>query len=76
MYSAGHVQALAMPAAKCNLCMSVCVPGPGTDTRCMLDMVQAKGQGYAMSKQSELEVMQQVAASTGLCTPYIPMVVR
>ena len=31
----------------------------------MLRMVQAKGAGYAMSKQQELETMQHVAHSTG-----------
>ncbi len=35
----------------------------------MLRMVQAKGAGYAMSKQQELETMQHVAHSTGL--PYL-----
>lgn len=35
----------------------------------MLRMVQAKGAGYAMSKQQELETMQQVAQSTGVHQP-------
>jgi len=37
----------------------------GVDTKAMLRMVQAKGAGYAMSKQQELETMQHVAHSTG-----------
>ncbi|KAL0039953.1 hypothetical protein WJX77_012639 [Trebouxia sp. C0004] len=38
----------------------------GVDTKAMLRMVQAKGAGYAMSKQQELETMQHVAHSTGV----------
>ena len=33
--------------------------------RDMLRVVQAKGAGYAMSKQEELETMQHVAHATG-----------
>lgn len=32
----------------------------------MLEMGQAKGAGYAMSRQGELEIMQQVAHATGV----------
>ena len=41
----------------------------GADAKAMLRMVQAKGAGYAMSKQQELETMQQVAQSTGVYQP-------
>ena len=41
----------------------------------MLQMVQAKGAGYAMSRQSELEVMQQVAQATGLSATHLQLLV-
>lgn len=37
----------------------------GVDTRDMVMVVQAKGAGYALSKQQELETMQHVAHATG-----------
>lgn len=39
--------------------------GAGIGSREMVRMVQAKGAGYAMSKQQELETMQCVAHATG-----------
>lgn len=40
----------------------------------MLRMVQAKGAGYAMSRQAELEIMQQVAHTTGLLTRTLQLI--
>lgn len=44
--------------------------GAGADARAMLRMVQAKGAGYAISRQQELETMQHVAHATGVPFPY------
>lgn len=51
-----------------QLCPSRCIAliAAGVKTEAMLQMVQAKGAGYAMSRQNELETMQQVAHATGL----------
>lgn len=38
----------------------------GIDTRDMVRVVQAKGAGYAISRQQELETMQHVAQATGV----------
>lgn len=38
----------------------------GIDTRGMVRVVQAKGAGYAISRQQELETMQHVAQATGV----------
>lgn len=43
--------------------------GAGADARAMLRMVQAKGAGYAISRQQELETMQHVAHATGVPFP-------
>ena len=51
-----------------NICFSI----SGINTEAMLEMVQAKGAGYAMSRQGELEIMQQVAQATGVSLSLLP----
>ena len=43
----------------------------GIDTRDMLRVVQAKGAGYALSNQQELETIQHVAQTTGVVLPAV-----
>ena len=53
--------ASAVGALSAHTCASLA----GIETRDMLRVVQAKGAGYALSKQEELETMQHVAHATG-----------
>ena len=47
-------------------CVNFTVCDAGVSSREMVRMVQAKGAGYALSKQQELETMQRVAHATGV----------